>query len=112
MLSKSSRMIPYTMLWSPKGYMKDGINHDCRGVRGTEMCLVGSNKERRGAGSILWKGGPPRKGHQVPVKATEGEICPPPFQLLVFLLNAIFLSHTSKNLFYVFNFLFIGVQFE
>ena len=56
-------------------------------------------------------GGPPWKGHQVPVKATEGEICPPPFQLLVFLLNAIFLNHNSKNLFYVFKFLFIGVQF-
>ena len=54
------------------------------------------------------EGGPLRKGHQVPVKAKDGEICPPPFQLLVFLLNAIFLSHTSKNLFYVFNFLFIG----
>ena len=57
------------------------------------------------------EGGPPRKGHQVPVKATEGEICPPPFQLLVFLLNAIFLNHFSKNLFFVFKFLFIGVQF-
>ena len=53
-------------------------------------------------------GAPLRKGHQVPVNAKDGEICPPPFQLLVFLLNAIFLSHTSKNLFYVFNFLFIG----
>ena len=56
-------------------------------------------------------GGPLRKGHQVPVKATEGEICPPLFQLLVFLLNAIFLNHKTKNLFYVFKFLFIGVQF-
>ena len=56
-------------------------------------------------------GGPPRKGHQVPVKATEGEICPPPFQLLVFLLNAIFFNHSTKNLFYVFKFLFIGIQF-
>ena len=54
---------------------------------------------------------PPWKGHHVPVNAKDGEICPPPFQLLVFLLNAIFLSHPSKNLFYVFNFLFIGVQF-
>ena len=56
-------------------------------------------------------GGPPRKGHQVPVKATDGEICPPLFQLLLFLLNAIFLNHNSKNLFYVLNFLFIEVQF-
>ena len=57
------------------------------------------------------EGGPPRKGYQVPVKAMDGEICPPPFQLLVFRLNAIFLNHNSKNLFYVFKFLFIGVQF-
>ena len=56
-------------------------------------------------------GGPPRKGHQVPVKATVGEIFPPLFQLLLFLLNAIFLNHNSKNLFYVFKFLFIVVQF-
>ena len=57
------------------------------------------------------EGGPPRKGYQVPVKATESEICPPIFMLLVFLLNAIFLNHIRKNLFYVFKFLFIGVQF-
>ena len=57
------------------------------------------------------EGGPPRKGYQVPVKPMDGEICPPPFQLLVFRLNAIFLNHNSKNLFYVFKFLFIGVQF-
>ena len=57
------------------------------------------------------QGAPPRKGHQVPVKATESEICSPLFLLLVFLLNAIFLNHNSKNLFYVFKFLFIGVQF-
>ena len=75
------------------------------------MCLLCSKKERRGAGSILRRGGSPRKGHQVPVKATVGEIFPLLFQLLLFVLNAIFLSHTSKNLFYVFNFLFIGVQF-
>ena len=56
-------------------------------------------------------GANPRKGYQVAVKATDGEICPPPFQLLVFLLNAIFRNHNSKNLFYVFKFLFIGVQF-
>ena len=73
-------------------------------------CLC-SNKEGRGAGSILRIGGTPRKGHQVPMKATEGEICPPLFLLLVFLLNAIFLNHISKNLFYVFKFLFIAVQF-
>ena len=91
--------------------MEDAINHDCRGAGGTEMCLLGSKKERSGAGSILPRGGPLRKGHQVPVKAKDGEICPPSFQLLVVLLNAIFISHTSKNLFYVFNFLFIGVQF-
>ena len=54
------------------------------------------------------QGAPPRKGHQVPVKATKGKISPLLLLLLVFLLNAIFLSHTSKNLFYVFNFLFIG----
>ena len=53
----------------------------------------------------------PWKSHHVPVKATDGEICPPLFQLLVFLLNAIFLNHNSKNLFYVFKFLFVGVQF-
>ena len=41
-------------------------------------------------------GGPPWKGHQVPVKATEGEICPPLFLLLVFLLNAIFLNHIRR----------------
>ena len=75
------------------------------------MCLLCSKKERRGAGSILRRGGPPRKGHQVPVKATVGEIFPLLFQLLLFLLNAIFLNHNSKNLFYVFKFLFIGVQF-
>ena len=56
-------------------------------------------------------GGPPRKGHQVPVKAMEGEIIPLLFQLLLFLLNAIFFNHNNKNLFYVFKFLFIGVQF-
>ena len=54
---------------------------------------------------------PSWKGHHVPVMATDGEICPPLFQLLVFLLNAIFLNHNSKNLFYVFKFLFVGVQF-
>ena len=75
------------------------------------MCLLCSKKERRGAGSILRRGGPPRKGHQVPVKATVGEFFPLPFQLLLFLLNAIFLNHNSKNLFYVFKFIFIGVQF-
>ena len=56
-------------------------------------------------------GAPPWNGHQVPVKAMDGEICPPLFQHLVFLLNAIFLNHNSNNLFYVFKFLFIGVQF-
>ena len=57
------------------------------------------------------EGAPPRKGHQVPVKATDGEIFPPLFQLLLFLLNAIFFNHNNKNLFYAFKFLFIGVQF-
>ena len=56
-------------------------------------------------------GGPPRKGYQVPVKAMDGEICPALFQIRVFLLNAIFLNHKTKNLFYVSKFLFIGVQF-
>ena len=111
MLSNCSRMVTHTTLWSPRGYMKDAINHDSRGAGGTEMCLLGSNKEHRGAGSILRREAPPWKGHHVPVKATEGEICPPLFQLLVFLLNAIFLNHKTKNLFYVFKFLFIGVQF-
>ena len=54
---------------------------------------------------------PPWKGHHVPVKDTDGEICPALFQLRVFLLNAIFLNHKTKNLFYVSKFLFIGVQF-
>ena len=75
------------------------------------MCLLCSNKEAEGQEASSAGGGPPRKGHQVPVKATEGEICPPLFLLLVFLLNAIFLNHISKNLFYVFKFLFIAVQF-
>ena len=56
-------------------------------------------------------GGPPRKGQQDPVKPTDGEIIPLLFQLLLFLLNAIYHNHNSKNLFYVFIFLFIGVQF-
>ena len=110
-MSNSSQMIPYTTLWSPKGYMEDVINHDDRGVRGTEMCLLGSNKEHRGEGRSYGQGAPPRKGHQVPVKATEGEISPLLFLLLVFLLHAIFLNHIRKNLFYVFKFIFIGVQF-
>ena len=50
---------------------------------------------------------PPWKGHHVPVKATDGEICPPLFQLLVYLLHAIFLNHKTKNLFYVFKFLLL-----
>ena len=58
MLSNSSQMVTYMMLLSPIGYMEDAINHDCRGARGTEMCLLVSNKEHRGAGSILWRGGP------------------------------------------------------
>ena len=58
-----------------------------------------------GGEAPLWK------GHHVPVKATDGEICPPLFQLLLFLLNAIYLNHKTKNLFYVFKFLFIGAQF-
>ena len=57
------------------------------------------------------QGAPPRKGHQVPVKATEGEVSPLLFVLLVFLLHAICLNHIRKNLFYVFKFIFIGVQF-
>ena len=58
MLSNRSQMVTYMTLLSPVGYMEDVINHDDRGVRGTEMCLLGSNKECRGAGSILWRGGP------------------------------------------------------
>ena len=58
MLSNSSRMVTYTTLWSPIGYMKDAINHDCRGAGGTEVCLLGAIKEHRGAGSILWRGNP------------------------------------------------------
>ena len=104
-------MVTYTTPWSPIGYLEDAINHESRGAGGTEMCLLGSKKERRGAGSILRRGGPPRKGLQVPVKATDGEICPALFQLRVFLLNAIFLNHKTKNLFYVSKFVFIGVQF-
>ena len=91
--------------------MEDAINHDCRRAGGTEMCLLGSNKEHRGEGSILWTGAPPRKGHQVPVKATEDKISPLLFLLLVFLLHAIYLNHIRKNLFYVFKFIFIEVQF-
>ena len=49
------------------------------------------------------EGGPLRKGHQVPVKATEGEICPPLFLLLVFLLNAIFLNHIRRIYFMFLN---------
>ena len=75
------------------------------------MCLLCSNKEAEGQEASSGGGAPPRKEHQVPVKATEGEICPPLFLLLVFLLNASFLNHISKNLFYVFKFPFIAVQF-
>ena len=50
---------------------------------------------------------PTWKGYHVPVKATDGEICPPLFQLLVYLLDAIFLNHKTKNLFYVFKFLLL-----
>ena len=91
--------------------MEDAINHDCRRAEGTEMCLLGSNKGTEGKEASYGQGAPPRKGHQVPVKATEGEISPLLFLLLVFLLNAIFLNHIRKNLFYVFKFLFIGAQF-
>ena len=86
MMSNSSRVVTYMTLWSPIGYIEDVINHDCRGAGGTEMCLLGSNKESKGAGSILQRGAPLRKGHQVPVKATDCEIFPPLFQLLDFLL--------------------------
>ena len=50
-------MVTYTTLCSPIGYIEEAINHDCRGAGGTEMCLLGSNKESRGAGSILQWGG-------------------------------------------------------
>ena len=58
MLSNSSRMVTYTTLWSPIGYMEDAINHDCRGTGGTEMCLLGFKKEHREAGIILQRGCP------------------------------------------------------
>ena len=44
--------------WSLIGYMEDAITHDCRGAGGTEMCLLGSKNEHRGAGSILQRGDP------------------------------------------------------
>ena len=91
--------------------MEDALNHDCRRAEGTEMCLLGSNKGTEGKEASYGQGAPPRKGHQVPVKATEGEISPLLFLLLVFLLHAIYLNHIRKNLFYVFKFIFIGVQF-
>ena len=50
-------MVTYMTPWSPIGYMEDAINHDCRGAGGREICLLGSNKERRGAESILQRGG-------------------------------------------------------
>ena len=48
-------------------------------------------------------GTPPWKGHQVPVKATEGEISPLLVVFLVFLLHAIFLNHIRKNFFMFLN---------
>ena len=80
-------MVTYTTLWSLVGYMEDAINHDCRGAGGTEMCLLGSNKESRGKEAYFNGGAPLRKGHQVPVKATDCEIFPPLLQLLDFLLH-------------------------
>ena len=69
------------------------------------MCLlVFQQGGQRGRKHPPEGGTPPWKGHQVPVKATEGEICPPLFLLLVFLLNAIFLNHISKNFFLFLNF--------
>ena len=73
-------------------------------------CCV-PKRSAEGQEASYGQGAPPRKGHQVTVKATVGEIFPLLFQLLLFLLNAIFLNHKTKNLFYVFKFLFIGVQF-
>ena len=107
MLPNSSWMVTYMTPWSPIGYMEDAINHDCRMLE-ARRCACWVPKRSAEGQEASYGGGPPRKGHQVLVKATDGEICPPLFQVLVFLLNAIFLSHTSKNLFYVFNFLFIG----
>ena len=89
--------------------MEDAINHDCRRAEGTEMCLLGSNKGTEGKEASYGRGAPARKGHQFPVKATEGEISPSLFVLLVFLLHDIVLNHIRKKLFYVFKFLFIGV---
>ena len=58
MLSNSSQIVTYTMLWPPIGYMVDAINTDNRGTGGTEMCLLGFKKEHREAGSILRRGCP------------------------------------------------------
>ena len=52
MLSNSSQIVTYTMLWSPIGYMVDAINHDYRGTGGKDMCLLGIEKEHREAESI------------------------------------------------------------
>ena len=49
------------------------------------------------------QGAPPRKGHQVLVKATEGKISPLLFLLLVFLLHATYLNHIRKNFFMFLN---------
>ena len=90
--------------------MENAISHDCRGVGGTELYLLCSNKEGRGAGSILRKGGSSQERTPGPCELYGGWNLSL-FLLLVFLLNAIFLNHISKNLFYVFKFLFIAVQF-
>ena len=65
--------------------MEDAINHDCRRAEGMEMCLLGSNKGTEGKEASYGRGAPARKGHQFPVKATEGKISPSLFVLLVFL---------------------------
>ena len=91
--------------------MEDAINHDWRRAEGMEMCLLGSNKGTEGKEASYGRGAPARKGQQDPVKPTDGEIIPLLFLLLVFLLHAIYLNHIRKNLFYVFKFIFIAVQF-
>ena len=78
-------------------------------ARRCACCVLKRSTE--GQEASYGEGDPPRKGHQVPVKAMDGEIIPLLFQLLLFLLNAIFFNHNNKNLFYVFKFLLIGVQF-
>ena len=54
-LSNSSQMVTYTMLWSPIGYRDNAISHDCRGAGDVPAVF---QQGGRGAGSILRRGGP------------------------------------------------------